>query len=119
MLIVKWPTWHLEGICCKWLKKVPCPYTLHLAIFQVCKSYSIKCLHDVRVLTKKAGSQRDLTEAGQQQRQQLRQQQQQQQQWVELRIASHHEVAEHRGCYLMQDYEQLMFFMSLITQILR
>jgi hypothetical protein len=73
----------------------------------------------VHVLTKKAGSQRDLTEAGQQQRQQLRQQQQQQQQWVELRIASHHEVAEHRGCYLMQDYEQLMFFMSLITQILR
>jgi hypothetical protein len=92
---------------------------------QVRRSYPLKCLHDIRVLNRKAGTTPttagtttaaaaagdanggpDQAGGGQQS-------------WVELRFASHHEVAEHRGCYLLPDAARLLFFISLVTQVLR
>ena len=46
-------------------------------------------------------------------------QQQQQQQVVELRCASHHNVPEHRGQYVLADSEAACFMVSLALQLLR
>lgn len=121
------------------LRRLICaPRTPNFPTPQVRKTYPLKCLHDMRLIRAGVGGgggggnsgsgarkQRD----GRQPSPQRQQQQLQrlgsegdvgwQQPMVELRLAQHHSVPEHRGQYVMHDQEQAMFVMSLAVQLLR